>query len=66
VLASYVVLLALSGGASLAAIHEVLVIRVEDRARDALHQEVRELHELAAAASGASSCATRATSCACR
>ena len=46
VLASYVVIVALSGVASVIVIRQVMVIRLEDRTRDALRQEVQELHEL--------------------
>jgi two-component system, OmpR family, sensor kinase len=48
VLASYVVLLVLAGVASMVGIGELLVIRLEDRTRDALDQEVLELRELLA------------------
>jgi two-component system OmpR family sensor kinase len=48
VLASYVVLLVLAGVVSMVGIGELLVIRLEDRTRDALDQEVLELRELLA------------------
>ena len=46
ILASYVVLLALTAVLAIFAINQVLLIRVDDQVRDALEQEVRELDRL--------------------
>ena len=48
ILASYVILLALSAALSTIAIREVLIIRLDDQVTDALQQEVLELDRLVA------------------
>jgi two-component system, OmpR family, sensor kinase len=48
ILASYVILLALSAILAIVALRQVLVIRLDDQVRDALEQEMRELDRLLA------------------
>jgi two-component system OmpR family sensor kinase len=48
ILASYVVLLALTAVLSMIALHELLIIRLDDRVRESLEQEVLELDRLVA------------------
>jgi two-component system, OmpR family, sensor kinase len=48
ILASYVILLALSAVLAIVALRQVLIIRLDDQVRDALEQEMRELDRLLA------------------